>query len=209
MFYLVKIPAIIRSLYKGCIWSFKTNEKVLYLTFDDGPHPSITPYVLDELKRYNAKATFFCIGKNVAAYPEIYQRIIEEGHATGNHTFDHRDGWKTKDSIYLDNIAEAKKYISSNLFRPPYGKITVFQIKQLSMPRFQMKPVMWSILSGDFNKKMKPVKCLESVLLNATAGDIVVFHDSEKAFERLKVALPGTLQYFDKQKYRFDKIIIE
>jgi peptidoglycan/xylan/chitin deacetylase (PgdA/CDA1 family) len=179
---------------------------VLYLTFDDGPHPVITPFVLDELRKIGARATFFCIGRNVAENPSVFQRIIEEGHAIGNHTHNHLNGWKVSDSRYLDDIEEAKKYIDSDLFRPPYGKITGFQITQLASPRFQLKTIMWSILSGDFDTKIKPDKCLENVLLNGFPGAIIVFHDSEKAYERLKYALPEVLKYFNDKGYRFEKI---
>ena len=206
MVYFTKTPQWLRLLCRGCTWSVKTTEKALFLTFDDGPHPVITPFVFDELKKIGAKATFFCIGKNVVANPGIYERILEEGHAVGNHTYNHLNGWKTSDSRYLDDIEDAKKHIDSNLFRPPYGKITDFQLRQLSSPRFQMKPIMWSVLSGDFDNNLNPAKCLENVLLNAFPGAIVVFHDSEKAYERLKYALPGTLKYFNEKGYRFEKI---
>jgi len=207
MFYFVKTPMWLRLVYKNSIWSINTIEKILYLTFDDGPHPIVTPFVLDELNKMNAKATFFCIGKNVEAYPGIYNRIIHEGHATGNHTYNHFNGWKTSDSIFLDDIEKAIKFIDSNLFRPPYGKITGFHIRQLMSPRFQLKTIMWSVLSGDFDKKLKPEQCLENVLLNSAAGDIIVFHDSEKAYPSLKLALPETLKYFTEKGYRFEKIV--
>jgi peptidoglycan/xylan/chitin deacetylase (PgdA/CDA1 family) len=208
MMYLVKTPQWARLLLKGCTWSIKTSEKQLFLTFDDGPHPVVTPFVLDTLQKANAKATFFCIGKNVAAYPAIYQRIIDEGHAVGNHTFDHLNGWKSADDAYLDNIAAAAEYIDSNLFRPPYGRITRFQLKQLAAPRFKLNAVMWTLLSGDFDTRLSPAKCLENVLLHGSAGSIVVFHDSEKAFEKLKIVLPGTLRYFAEKGYQFEKIVL-
>ena len=204
--YLSKTPRWLRLLYKGCTWSVETQEKVLYLTFDDGPHPSITPFVLDELKKVNARATFFCIGRNVAAYPHIYQRILDEGHATGNHTHNHLNGWKTSNRRYLEDIAEAKKYIDSSLFRPPYGKIGHFQLSQLSLPRFQLKTVMWSVLSGDFDTTLTTEKSLENVLLNSFPGAIIVFHDSEKAYKRLAYALPGTLKYFTEKGFSFDRL---
>lgn len=208
MFYLTKTPGWVQLLYRGSTWVIKTTEKVLFLTFDDGPHPSITPFVLDELKKYNAKATFFCIGKNVEANPALYQRIVDDGHATGNHTQNHLNGWKTSDSQYLNDIEEASHHIHSNLFRPPYGKITSFQLKQLASPRFQLKPVMWTILSGDFDKTVSPEKCLENVVLNSEPGSIIVFHDSEKAYENVKTSLPGTLAYFSEKGYRFEKLVI-
>lgn len=195
-----------RQLYSNCIWRINTTQKELYLTFDDGPHPVITGKVLDELKKYNAKATFFCIGKNVVANPDMYRRIIEEGHAVGNHTHHHLNGWKTKDKQYLDDIAMAKQYIDSNLFRPPYGRIGFFQLKQLALPRFNLKTIMWTVLSGDFDKAISKEQCLENVLLNAAEGSIIVLHDSEKAEERMLHALTGTLSYFAERGYVFKKI---
>jgi len=121
-----------KRIYPSYVWDIKTDEKILYLTFDDGPHPQITNFVLDELKKFNARATFFCIGKNVAAFPDVYDRILAEGHSVGNHTYNHLNGWKTKNEIYLDDVNEAGKLIHSNLFRPPYGKITSLQAKRLS-----------------------------------------------------------------------------
>jgi len=208
MFYIVKTPGWLKKLYKQCIWSVPVSEKIIYLSFDDGPHPVLTPFVLDELKKYNAKASFFCIGKNVLAYPDIYKRIIDEGHTIGNHSFNHLNGWKTADDIYLDDIAEAQKYIDTRLFRPPYGRINRFQLSQLSLNRFNLKTVMWTVLSGDFDKKLSPENCLENVLLNCEPGSIVVFHDSDKAAIRMKYALTGTLNYFSSIGYRFEKIVI-
>lgn len=209
MFYLVKSSWLIRKVYKTCIWKIDTNEKIIYLSFDDGPHPTITPFVLDELKRFNAKASFFCIGKNVEAYPGIYRRIIDEGHSVGNHSHNHLNGWKTNDTIYLDDIAHAKKYIDSNLYRPPYGRISSFQLKQLRLPKFELSTIMWTVLSGDFDRSISKEKCLENVINNTSQGSIVVFHDSDKAFERMQYALQGTLKHFTENGYRFEKIMIE
>lgn len=206
MFYFNKIPVWIKWLYKSCIWDIKTNENNIYITFDDGPHPTITPVVLDELKKYNAKATFFCIGKNVALYPDVYQRIIDEGHAVGNHTQNHLNGWKSDDSVYLNDILEAKKHIDSTLFRPPYGRISNFQIKQLVKEKFKLKVVMWSVLSGDFDKNILNEDCVNNVILNAKSGSIVVFHDSEKAQEKMLFALPKVLRYFSQLGYNFESI---
>jgi peptidoglycan-N-acetylglucosamine deacetylase len=206
MFYSVKTPWWLKLLYQNCIWEIKDTKKIIYLTFDDGPHPTITPFVLAELKKYNAKATFFCIGKNVLLYPEVCRSIITDGHQLGNHTHNHLNGWKTQNTVYLDNIAEAKKHIASQLFRPPYGKIRKYQLQQLSTERLQLKPIMWSVLSGDFDKKLAPEKCLANVIQHTKSGSIVVFHDSDKAFERLEYALPRVLQYFSEKGYRFEKI---
>ncbi|MEO8772329.1 MAG: polysaccharide deacetylase family protein [Ferruginibacter sp.] len=209
MFYLIQSSWWIRKIYRQCVWSMNVKEKKIYLSFDDGPHPTITPIVLDELKKYHAKASFFCIGKNVVAYPEIYKRIIDEGHTVGNHSHNHLNGWKTKDDIYLNDIATAKKYIDSNFYRPPYGKIKFFQLKQLSLTRFNLKTIMWSVLSGDFDVNITKEKCLQNVIANTKEGSIVVFHDSEKAFDRMSFALPGTLKYFGEKGYKFEKISSE
>lgn len=202
------MPGFIKMLYPGCLWSVNTKEKIIYLTFDDGPHPEITPFVLDELKKFNAKATFFCIGKNVVAYPDVYQRILSEGHATGNHTYNHVNGWKVKDEVFLKDIENAMGVIDSRMFRPPYGKITNFQIKQLAKPFFSYKPVMWSVISADFDNKITPSRCLENVLLNSGPGSIIVFHDSQKAFVNLRYALPQTLDRLYNDGYVFSSIVL-
>lgn len=206
MLYLAKTPWWLRVFYRQCTWLMPGSGRNIYLSFDDGPHPEITPFVLDELKKYDARATFFCIGKNVLAYPDVYKRIIDEGHAVGNHSHNHLNGWKTKDADYLDDIAMASQYISSNLFRPPYGKITRVQLQALSKPRFNMHSVMWSVLSGDFDSRITPGKCLENVLKNTRPGSIVVFHDSEKAAGRMRYALTGTLEHFKNGGFGFEKI---
>jgi peptidoglycan/xylan/chitin deacetylase (PgdA/CDA1 family) len=182
------------------------SEKVLYLTFDDGPHPMVTNFVLDELQKFEAKASFFCIGKNVQAHPDVYHRIREEGHAIGNHSYSHLNGWNTTDEVYLEDIANAAKVIDTTLFRPPYGKIKYSQIKKLSSDPFGYKLIMWSVLSADFDKKVSDEQCLQYVLQNSKAGSIVVFHDSEKAFDRMRYALPRVLKYFHENGYRFEKL---
>jgi peptidoglycan-N-acetylglucosamine deacetylase len=206
MFYLVQTPWWLKRLYPGCIWQMPVRSNTLYLTFDDGPHPSITPFVLDELKRHNALATFFCIGNNVAKYPEIYTRILQEGHAVGNHTYDHLNGWKTTTGAYLNNIEAAKELIVSNLFRPPYGKTTYAQLRALQKKHEQFKTIMWSILSGDFDKKISPQQCYANVMKHVKPGAIIVFHDSEKAYERMSYALPLMLDHFSEKGFRFEKI---
>ncbi len=201
--YLVKSPWLLQKLYPNFIWNMPTKEKVLYLTFDDGPVEIATPFVLDELKKYNAKATFFCIGKNVVENKNLYERILSEGHAVGNHTNKHLNGWKTNDEEYIANYQEAKKLIDSNLFRPPYGRITRFQA---SIIRKQSNIIMWSVLSGDFDIELSPQNCLENVLLNAKPGNIIVFHDSMKAFDRLSFALPEVLKYFSEEGFEFKSL---
>jgi len=207
MFYTAKTPGWLRKLFSGSIWEINGSQKSIYLSFDDGPHPVITPFVLDELKKYNALATFFCIGKNVVENPLIFNRIQEEGHAVGNHTYNHLNGWKTPQSEYLQNIAQAAEHIDSHLFRPPYGRITAKQHKALRQFNKPFKVVMWSVLSGDFDVNISPEQCCKNVLKNAESGSVIVFHDSEKAYERLRYALPVVLAYFSEKGYRFEKIV--
>ncbi|MEO5682202.1 MAG: polysaccharide deacetylase family protein [Chitinophagaceae bacterium] len=206
MLYLVNTPWWLRKwVYPEYLWNMPRNEKKIYLTFDDGPHPVATPFVLDALKKYNAKATFFCIGKNVAEHPYLYKKILEEGHATGNHTHNHLNGWKTTDQRYIENISAAANYIDSSLFRPPYGRITRFQAKQL-MEKMGLTIVMWSVLSADFDTAITPQKCWGNVKRSAGNGSIVVFHDSEKAMERMTYALTEVLEHFSKQGFAFEKL---
>lgn len=181
-------------------------KKEIFLTFDDGPHETVTNFVLDELKKYNASATFFCIGDNVVKYPDVYRRILDEGHAVGNHTQNHLNGFNTDSKIYVDNVLEASKFIDSNLFRPPYGRIKSFQAKVLTQLKKPYKIIMWTILSGDFDFKISPAQCLENVLFKISEGAIVVFHDSEKAAERMMYALPKVLNILSEKGYSFKKI---
>jgi len=206
MVYLVKTPWLIKKwIYPRYLWSMPRDEKKIYLSFDDGPHPAATPFVLDQLKQYNATASFFCIGKNVAAYPDLYKRILAEGHITGNHTYDHLNGWKVGDKAYFESIAKAAQFIDSKLFRPPYGRITAFQGKQV-IEKLGLTVVMWSVLSADFDISITPQKCWENVQHAAGNGSIIVFHDSEKAMERLAYALPQVLEHFSKKGYRFERL---
>ena len=209
MFYLAKTPKWVSKLFGDSIWDMPGTTKTIYLTFDDGPHPQITPFVLDELDKFGAKATFFCIGKNVAEHPGVYKRILEQGHAVGNHTHNHLNGWKTPNAKYLQNILEARNLIDSPLFRPPYGRITSQQKKKLQHLNEPFKIVMWSVLSGDFDTNITPEKCLNNVLKNTKSGSVIVFHDSEKAFERLRYTLPAVLKYFSEKGYHFEKIVME
>lgn len=211
MFYLVKTPLLLKKLYPSCIWNFSRAEKSIYLTFDDGPHPLATPFVLDALRQYGAKATFFCLGKNAAERQAIYQNILADGHAVGNHTHNHLNGASSSDREYIDNIRLARKYIDSNLFRPPYGRITKFQVRLLTNAEGNrnqqpMKIIMWDVLSADFDTDITGEKCARNVCRNSRPGSIVVFHDSEKAFPRLEKALPETLRFFVEEGYQFRAI---
>lgn len=208
MNYLIKTPWWLRKIYPSYVWRIKTDKKILFLSFDDGPHPAATPFVLDELKKYDAHATFFCVGKNVVSYPETYKRILSDGHAVGNHTFNHLNGWRTKNKAYLQDVAHAAKYIESNLFRPCYGRITNHQAKNLKTVMKHEKPkvIMWDVLSGDFDRQLSPEKVLRNVITTARSGSIVVFHDNEKSFSTLQYVLPEVLKYFSKSGYLFEKI---
>jgi peptidoglycan/xylan/chitin deacetylase (PgdA/CDA1 family) len=184
------------------------NEHAVYLTFDDGPHPQITPWVLEQLKKYNALATFFCIGKNVLLYPEVYERIQAEGHSVGNHTQHHVNGWKVSTETYLDDVRAAAQIIKSRLFRPPYGRIKKAQAAQIknALQQEDAKIVMWDVLSADFDAALSPEQCVELVLKNATAGSVIVFHDSEKAAPNLQFALPKVLEALSRRKYVFKRL---
>jgi peptidoglycan-N-acetylglucosamine deacetylase len=206
--YFITTPWWIRKFFPGCIWDIKTTEKTIYLSFDDGPHPTITPFVLNELKKYNAKVTFFCIGDNVRKFPDVYQQVINEGHAIGNHTMHHINGWENTEEDYLNDIKAAKKYISSSLFRPPYGRIKRSQLRRLSTTNYKLSTIMWSVLAGDWVASLTPEKCFEQVKNNVYPGCIIVFHDSEKAYERMQYALPKVLEHFNRLGYCFKKIEI-
>jgi peptidoglycan-N-acetylglucosamine deacetylase len=204
------MPWWLKKIYSpSLIWRMPANDSnVLYLSFDDGPHPVATPFVLDELHKYNAKATFFCIGKNVKEYPQIYRRVLAEGHRVGNHTQDHLNGWKTDDKKYIENIREAAQLIDSDLFRPPYGRISRFQTQVLHGDRERpYKVIMWDVLSADFDRRISGARCARNVIRYARPGSIVVFHDSAKAFDRLRQALPAVLEHFSRMGYRFEAIV--
>ncbi|MCW5908382.1 MAG: polysaccharide deacetylase family protein [Chitinophagales bacterium] len=205
-----KTPLLLKAVYPECIWKVDANEKVLYLTFDDGPIPEVTPFVLAELKKWNAKATFFCIGKNAEANPEILKQALDEGHSIGNHTYDHLNGWKTSDEVYFENIERCKAALSAyclppvaNVFRPPYGKLKPSQYATL---KSKYSIVMWDVLSYDFDLAVPKEKVLGNVLQNAEVGSVVVFHDSLKAKEKVLYALPKVLEHFSAQGFKFEAL---
>ena len=206
MLYFVKTPWWLRKLIPGRLWSVKTDEKILYLSFDDGPHPIITEKVLNLLQTYNAKASFFCVGANVQKYAETYASILNQGHGVGNHTMQHLNASKVGDREYLHDIRAAKQFIDSKMFRPPYGKLSSFLQKQMEHSSIDLKIIMWSILSGDFDPDITAEKCKDNVLLHAKQGDIIVFHDSEKAAEKMFFALEATLKYFSEQGFSFQAL---
>ena len=213
MYYLIKTPWWLKKLYPSLTWNMPREEKTLYLTFDDGPHPSATPYVLEQLKKYQAKATFFCIGKNVTDYPDIYRSIIDAGQKVGNHTQNHLNAWKTNDTKYIQNVLEAAKHIDSTLFRPPYGKITKFQAKLLQKENVDLQTgkqkfriIMWDVLSADFDDTITAEKCYQNVIKHTEPGSIIVFHDSTKAWLRMNYALPKVLEYYTEKGYSFKSL---
>ncbi|HEY0668738.1 MAG TPA: polysaccharide deacetylase family protein [Sphingobacteriaceae bacterium] len=193
-------PFWLKWLYPSLIWNKSRNEKAIYLTFDDGPIPVVTPFVLNTLKKFDATATFFCIGDNVKKHPDIYKQVLQDGHSVGNHTFNHLKGWKTGNADYLSNIEKCRELVDSNLFRPPYGRGTR---SQYSILNSQYSIVMWDVLSWDFHENLSPEKCLKKVIRNTRNGSVVVFHDSLKAYPRLEYALPLALQHWQEKGYTF------
>ena len=199
--YFVKTPLFLQYLFNCFIWKIKSNNKEVFLTFDDGPIPVVTELILDILKRQQVKATFFCVGENIQKHPNIYKRILQEGHQTGNHTFNHLNGWKTTQKIYTENVMKAQKLIQSNLFRPPYGKIKLKQAKWLMQNGFKI--VMWSVLSGDFNKNSSAETCYNNVIKNTESGSILVFHDNLKSKNNTEQILEKTIITLKQKGFRF------
>jgi peptidoglycan/xylan/chitin deacetylase (PgdA/CDA1 family) len=188
-------------VFPGLTWKFPSRNKELFLTFDDGPHPVVTPKVLNILDEYKAKATFFCVGENVQKHPETYARILERGHRTGNHTFNHLKGWKTEKTEYLDNIRKCDELIDSRLFRPPHGRITSKQARMVVSSGYQI--IMWSVLTKDYRQNGNREKLLQKAIRHTKPGSVVVFHDSEKAAENMLWMLPGFLAYFSEKGFVF------
>jgi peptidoglycan/xylan/chitin deacetylase (PgdA/CDA1 family) len=201
--YLVKTPWLLKKLYPNFVWDAPPNPRCIYLTFDDGPIPIVTPFVLNILKQYNAKATFFCIGDNVRKHPDIFEQVKKDGHAIGNHTFNHLKGWDTDDKIYLDNFLQADKLLDTKLFRPPYGRMKKSQLKLLQEAKPGVQAIMWNILSADFDVNITPEKCLDNVLKHTRGGDMVLFHDSLKAKVRMEYALPRAMEVWSKKGFEF------
>ncbi len=195
----VKPPLYIHKLAKKFVWNVK-NDDAIYLTFDDGPTENITSEILQILKQKDVKATFFCIGRNVERYPDIYKKIIDCGHKTGNHTYSHLNGWKTKFDEYIHDVELASDFIKSNLFRPPYGRI---KPKQFNFASKKFKIIMWDVLSGDYNKNISPETCLNNVINNVKPGSIIVFHDSIKAYKNMIYTLPKVIDILKNKNYKF------
>lgn len=198
--YLATPPFWLKWLYPSLIWNKSRKDKTIYLTFDDGPVPVVTPFVLNTLKKFDAIATFFCVGDNVQKHPEIYKQVLQDGHSVGNHTFNHIKGWKTRNAEYILNVEKCRELVDSKLFRPPYGRGTRSQYTILNT---QYSIIMWDVLSCDFDERLQPEKCLKKVIQNTRNGSVVVFHDSLKAFPRLEYALPLALEYWHKKGYSF------
>ncbi len=199
--YLAKTPALIQRLLPEYTWHIPTKKRALYLTFDDGPIPEVTPWVLDILGGFSAKATFFCVGENVQRHPGIFQRITREGHSVGNHTHQHLNGWKTDAATYLHNVAQCADFVQGNLFRPPYGRLRSAQTKVLKQ-NYQI--IMWDVLSGDFDRNITPQKCLDNITRYSRPGSIVVLHDSLKAEQNLRFALPALLDFYAAKGWTFE-----
>lgn len=190
-------------MFPLAIWSMPTGEKVLYLTFDDGPVPEVTPQVLEILRYFNIKATFFCVGENVSKYPELFHQIKEEGHSVGNHTYNHIQGIKSSNQFYIENIEKADKLIGSNMFRPPHGIVTPTQYHAI-IQKYIL--VMWDVVSCDYDPKLTPEKCFNNVVDFVKDGSIITFHDSIKAKYNVLAVLPKTIEHMMEQGYQFRKI---
>jgi peptidoglycan-N-acetylglucosamine deacetylase len=202
--YLAKTPSLFYKIYNSKdLWKVETSEDLIYLTFDDGPVPEVTPWVLDLLDSFGAKATFFCVGENVMRNPEILEEIMRRDHTIGNHTFNHMNGWKSEPHDYFENVGKCEDYFKTTLFRPPYGKVSLTQHKLLKK---HFNFVYWTVISGDFDQNITPEKCLENAINSVEKGSIVVFHDSMKARENLYYTLPAFLNHFHKKGFRFKAI---
>lgn len=216
----VKTPLVAKKIFPNYVWDIPSTKKTIFLTFDDGPTAEITDWTLHTLKKYNAKATFFCIGNNVKKHYDIFQNILNDGHAIGNHTQNHIKGWKTKTKDYLKNIEECEIVFKTqinhaesdlntkniNLFRPPYGQITPRQGKKLIGLNYKI--IMWDVLSFDWDNNVPEVACLNNVISKTKNGSIIVFHDSVKASKNMQYVLPKVLEYFSKKNYTFSAITL-
>lgn len=202
--YLTKTPFWLKALYPNLIWNKSRDEKKVYLSFDDGPTPEITEWVLEELKKYEAKASFFLIGKNVKAFPEISKRILQEGHSIGNHTQQHMNGWKNSCEDYMKEVDQCAELLDSKLFRPPYGRIKKSQIKALRAQSYNI--IMWDVLSGDFDINLEAEDCFKTVVKGVRNGSIIVFHDSQKAWPRLKGCLAKVLDHLKNEGYSMEAL---
>ena len=199
-----------KILYPNLTWKVNTNDKIIYLTFDDGPIPCVTNFVLNILKDFNAKATFFCVGENIKKHPRIFEKVINSTNSVGNHTFNHLIGWKTEDQKYFQNLMDCQdemmKYnINQNvfLFRPPHGRIKRSQLKEIQK---EYRIIMWTVLSGDYDISLSKETCLSKSIKYTNQGTIIVFHDSVKASKNMEYTLPRYLKYFSDKGFKFEKL---
>jgi peptidoglycan/xylan/chitin deacetylase (PgdA/CDA1 family) len=195
---------ILKYIYPEAIWREDKNKNNIYLTFDDGPIPEITPWILDCLKEKNVKASFFCVGENIKKHPEIFNRLLDEGHVVGNHTYNHLRGWNTENKDYFDNINQCQELTRTNLFRPPYGRARKSQMKELAK---DFKIVMWDVLTGDYDQEITPYECYKNCIDTTRNGSIIVFHDNIKAINNVKYALPKSIDYLIEQGYQFKTLV--
>ncbi|MBX7163389.1 MAG: polysaccharide deacetylase family protein [Saprospiraceae bacterium] len=198
--YLSRTPGILRQLFSDFVWNLDPQSNTMYLTFDDGPIPDVTPWVIDVLDKFDAKASFFCVGENVSKYPDIFHKLQAAGHTIGNHTYNHLSGWATDNASYLKNVRKGALITGSKLFRPPYGRIKPSQMKFI---KSHYQVVMWDVLSGDFDPYLSKEDCYQNVIQNATKGSIIVFHDSLKSKEKLQYVLPRILEFFSQKNFSF------
>jgi peptidoglycan-N-acetylglucosamine deacetylase len=195
-------PKALRTLYPQCFWNLPNDQNRIYLTFDDGPTPELLPFILETLDKYKITATFFCVGENITKHPALVKKM-QEKHAIGNHTFNHLSGWKTANYSYYKNIKKFDAVYESNLFRPPYGRITRTQAKHISK---KYNIIMWDVLSYDYSKNTSPKKCLRNVVKNTKSGSVIVFHDNKKAAKNLIYALPRSIEQLLSKGFIFDVI---
>jgi peptidoglycan/xylan/chitin deacetylase (PgdA/CDA1 family) len=200
----LSVPTVLRPLIgRNYLWRKNSSEKVVYLTFDDGPVPEVTPQVLSVLDDFNIKATFFCVGDNVNKYPELYREILLKGHSVGNHTFHHLNGFKVEHEQYLNDVEQASQLIDSRLFRPPYGKLTRREKKILEQ-KFQI--VLWDVISYDYDRNLSPSQVLENVKHNSRNGSVILFHDSVKAKNNMLSVLPDAINFLLAKGFRFERL---
>lgn len=211
--FFVKNPLWVQWIFRQRIWSFRNTPNTVFLTFDDGPIPSVTPWVLSELKKHNAKATFFCVGENIAKNKSLFESIISEGHAIGNHTYNHLNGWETGTTEYMNNVQKTQQLLNDiaplqkdTLFRPPFGKMTSVQSRKLQ--NLGYKVIMWDVLSQDFDPKISNETCLQNVIKNTLPGSIIVFHDSLKSEKKLRYVLPKVLEFITSKGWKCDEIVL-
>lgn len=198
--YFVQPSNVVKRIYPGALWRADSTKSVIYLTFDDGPVAGVTNGVLDVLKEKQVAATFFCVGENAVKNKLLFERITQEGHAVGNHTFHHLNGWNSSTPAYMNNVLQCEQAFHSTLFRPPYGKLKRSQFQQL---RKKFRIVLWDVLSGDYDSNTSPEKCLQNACAYLRNGSVVVFHDSIKAQQKMEFALPRFIDFAKENGFEF------